>query len=287
MHLRLIAVLSVMLVLSGARDVQASGDVLLPSDSKDSAPNLGLVPSERAPAATDSNPSSGSDAGNTKDATTQDTGTSAKSILPSVDSAALPFTPVPAQPALANGAFSGMPTTVISEPDTSLMAAPQQPPAPPPNLSPQEAKIYAAAMSNLKTPYSLAVGFATTSVWGPGDIAEVNNHLGIDRASVTSLCRLSLGGMLLTSKQPYAFESGLSPHANVSYDGTITNATIHIQALCNKVPLPPNKGIVIQIGDKYTVPLGSVTCPPPPYTNVLKQLIILYAGNGGGECKYQ
>jgi hypothetical protein len=282
MRLRLIAVISMMLLLIvPCGGIYASDGVLLPPDSKSGAPNLGLVPSEPAPApaAVDSPHTDISKESNANDQP------SAKSILPSIEPARLPYTPVPAQVAPANGEFA-MPTTVVREPDMSTMPPPQ-PLTIPANLSPEEAKVFAEAANNLKTPYTLSVGFAANSVWGLGDIDEVSNHLGIDKSKVTSLCRMSLGGILLTNKRPYAFETGLAPRASVNYDGTITNTTIHVQALCGTVPLPPNKGIVIQIGDKYAVALGGVTCPPPPYTNALKQLIVLYNGNGAGECKYQ
>jgi hypothetical protein len=251
-------------------EVQAAGDVLLPSDS--SAPNLGLSPTVEKK----------SDA--TKQAPPAVPSEAPSAALPSLSSEPMPYTPIPKTPAVDTS--GGLPTTVLKQPDLSTMAVPDTPPAAPANMTPENAKIYEEAIETLKTPYAVNVAFADKSAWGADDVAKVTSMLGIAKDKVQSLCHLSLGGILTTDKRPYVFEMGMQPQTTVKYNGALTGANLNAKALCALVPLPPNKGMVIQMGEKYVVNLGIATCAPPAGM-AAKRLLVLYKGGGTGECQFQ
>jgi hypothetical protein len=256
-----------MLFCAGAR---AAGDVLLPSDSN--APNMGLSPTvEKKPdTAKQEPPAEPSEAPPT--------------ALPSLSSEPLSYTPIPKTPAVDTS--GGLSTTVLKQPDLSTMTIPDMPPAAAANMSPENAKIYEAAVEGLKTPYAVNVAFADKSAWGTDDVVKVTTTLGIAKDKVQSLCHLSLGGLVTTDKRPYVFEMGMQPQTTVKYNGAITGANIHVSALCALVSLPPNKGMIVQMGEKYVVSLGVATCAQPAGM-AAKRLLVLYKGGGTGECQFQ
>jgi hypothetical protein len=125
-------------------------------------------------------------------------------------------------------------------------------------------------------------------MWGPQDIDTVNQVLHIAKDQVPKICRLSLIGTLRsdTEQSSYPFNMG-STYSNVIvyYDGKSSGINILARALCDRVPLPPNSGLIMQSGDKYSVLINTTQCPPPPASG--QTLVFKYAGNGGASCVYQ
>jgi hypothetical protein len=123
------------------------------------------------------------------------------------------------------------------------------------------------------------------SVWGKNDLANINRSLGIDKDKAAKICHLSINGSVETSEglSPFSMNPNVM-HTLVRYGGTPSGIILMLQAMCETVPLPPNKGYVTQVGDKYSVFLHRVTCPPPPPKTL--NIVFSYAGDGKGECHF-
>jgi len=243
----------------------AAGNVLMPSDnSSDGTGSLGLVPQEKPPAPQTS--SGGSAPANDGQSSNQpgpilpnDMGSmdGGQQTAPPVPAAG-GYTPIPpaAQP------FAGMATHVI------------QMPVPTGN----------PAQGNLAGSLTLTV--ADKYLWGPFDVMTVNRSLGIPSDQIPAHCHLSVNGNADSDAGTYPFDTGLTHmQAPIGYAGIVKEINVRPMAVCDLVPLPPNAGYVLQTGDKYTVPLGQVTCPPPP--RGAQRLVFQYAGNSKGQCAYQ
>lgn len=238
------------------QQARAAGDVLLPSDNGSNTstlPNLGLVPTpdtsaaKTVPAAPDTNQAQ-----------------KPESLLPSLLPAQTPRqTPMP--PATAANLAVMM---AASKPSTPTKVVQMPPPSPPDTTLPNSVGI---DISNY--------------VWGPSDVAAIKTRLGIPPDQVTAHCHLGLDGSVLSDKGYYPFDTGFSPHAELKYDGQLKEIAVRAEALCDLVPLPPNSGYVIQMGDKYAVMLRQIDCPPPPLSP--QHIVFQYAGSGKGQCLYQ
>lgn len=235
------AVLGVLMAGTMAFNAHATGDVLVPSNdsSSSNAPNLGLVPES-------SQPSPSSSQLHTPPAP------ASVSVLPQMQSENpyedgltrnLPYTPSPtgaASPQVATAVAAAMKTQVMKLPDSSAQL---QPPA-----------------ENL--PNSVAI--ETDARWTPGDIQKVSDQLGIVPKQVTSLCKFSVKGYVVSDKGNVPYDAGTASHITVKYDGKAVMAILATMALCStNIQLPPNKGTIMQIGDYYAVPLGSGSCQLP------------------------
>jgi hypothetical protein len=125
-------------------------------------------------------------------------------------------------------------------------------------------------------------------VWGPQDIDTVTHTLHIAPENIQKSCRLSITGMLHSDSEQgtYTFDMGATlSNVTVFYDGKPSSITIIARAMCDTVPLPPNAGMVLQVGDKYTAFIATTECPPPPPN--AQTLTFKYAGNGHTDCVYK
>jgi len=125
-------------------------------------------------------------------------------------------------------------------------------------------------------------------MWGPKDVDTINKAFHIPGEQVPKACRLSLTGSLQSDSEQayYPFDMGATlSEVTVFYDGKPSGIDIIARAMCDAVPLPPNSGLIIQVGDKYTTYIAHAQCPPPP-PNV-QTLTLKYAGNGKTDCVYQ
>ena len=115
-------------------------------------------------------------------------------------------------------------------------------------------------------PNRLQIQIAEKYHWSADDALTVQNALGIEPAAMPQHCRLSAAGMARSNSGQgvYAFDLGMMPGTLLSYDGTLTNISLRLHALCDRVPLPPTARYVIQVGDKYSVSLPSIPCDKPP-----------------------
>ncbi|MGE3623096.1 MAG: hypothetical protein AB7H77_04380 [Bdellovibrionales bacterium] len=139
---------------------------------------------------------------------------------------------------------------------------------------------------SLGLPYNFNVEIADKYTWGPQDTRLINRDLGIPADQVAKFCHLSIAGMVQTDTGPYAFDTGpIRPAATARYDGKLSGINITARAMCDKVNLPPYSGLILQVGDKYSIYLGQTVCPPPPAN--LQTLVYTYAGNGKGACIYR
>lgn len=134
-------------------------------------------------------------------------------------------------------------------------------------------------------PGSLSINIPDKYVWGPQDIENIGRRLGLGPDQISAHCHLSANGMALTDKGLYTFDTGYSPHGDLAYDGKISSFSVRLAALCDMLPLPPNAGYIIQVNDKYSIPLRQVTCPPPPPG--AHGVVVHYLGNGNGQCELQ
>ena len=109
----------------------------------------------------------------------------------------------------------------------------------------------------------------------------VNQSLHIARDQVPKLCHVSLIGMLISDSiaSGYTFDLGATlSSAMIYYEGKASSVNIMVRALCDRVPLPPNSGAIMQVGDKYSVFLNNTICSPPASNG--QTLTFKYAGNG-------
>lgn len=121
--------------------------------------------------------------------------------------------------------------------------------------------------------------------WLPSDARLVHQRLGIPENSVPSMCVVHYDGQIITNKGIYTMDFAGLPRSEGKYDGTITAVMVKKSALCNASQLPDNLGIVMQMGDKYFVSMGAMTCQPPQSSASL--LAISNDGEHGTNCRYQ
>jgi hypothetical protein len=123
-------------------------------------------------------------------------------------------------------------------------------------------------------------------MWGPDDTAKIYENLSIPANQVSKYCRLSAFGTLISDSGGYAFNADATqPQTALRYGGKPSGLNVMAQAMCDTVPLPPNAGTVLQVGDKYVVFISQIQCPPPAAG--AQSLVFQYAGNGKGQCVYQ
>jgi hypothetical protein len=148
---------------------------------------------------------------------------------------------------------------------------------------PQQAD-YDSSLSTL-LPKSIGVSIEDAQ-WGADDLAAVNRSLSIPVEQVAKNCQIAFSGTLTSSTGGYMFDTGASQNqATLHFDGTPRSMNLMTKALCNTIPLPPNAGTVLQVGDKYVVSMGSSDCPPPP--SGAQSMVVQYSGNGKSQCNYQ
>jgi len=261
--LRLIAALAALTFgLSCQQTAYAAGNVLLPDDDTSHAmPGLGLGPTAK--------PSPEKPAATPPSESTAPKNTNSENILPAVNparvSTPLPQTPARPPPPPTNTATQfRLPTRVIEMPlPESIINS-----------------------SDSDWPNNLTLKIADKYVWGTFDTSTINSNLGIAPAQIPARCHLSASGIATGDEGYFAFDTGIAhSETPIRYAGAIKNITLQPRAVCDRIALPPNSGYVFQIGDKYTVSLGQVSCPPPP--EKAKDLIFSYAGDGKGQCSYR
>jgi hypothetical protein len=175
-------------------------------------------------------------------------------------------------------------------PQTSGQDMPAMPPVPPTTNETRVLK-----MPALAPPMSTAGGMKANSVtieaeggWNPSSVKRVSDQLGIPADKVASTCQQSLGGIIVTDKGSSSFYSNGSTHALGSYDGQIKNLMISPIILCNTTfPVPPNRGVILQEGDKYLVNPGLITCHLPANMGTPSKILITGGPGGTVVCKPQ
>lgn len=279
----------------------ATGNVLLPSEASgggDSRPNLGLSPAKPSPAAPASPPTAAAAAAKGQ--------ANAPESFPALPPLRVPPPTVTEVPPIPKSPDSEAAPPVNASAAADLLAkfAPTKetpiPSMPPPTVTSSGSTtiIKTASMPSLSAMMPnmeslgikmsrLNVTISNQSVWGPADIGKISDQLGIAPGKVPETCLLSLRGTLITSESAATFDTGAKGKDETLYIGTISNMYATVLALCPaNGPVPPGKGIIQQVGDKYVVQLGFGSCPPrtaaPP-----TELIIHYAGNGQAKCEYQ
>lgn len=252
----------------------AAGNVLLPSASSSSdgstasLPNLGL--SASTPSTDTAAPTDLPAMTVTKPALPPATvkSTVAPTQTPSTAPAEQPTIEIPPIAPITDSDVRGLPpgtvpTRVIHQPDASAMPA----------------------ASNAGAPNSLTIGFSPRSYFGARDAAEIGNKLGISRDQISASCYLSVGGVVQTDKGSSVIAAGLSPQVTVHYAGTIKSYMIGAQAMCvagNN--LPPGSGFIVEIGNRFVVPLQQINCAAPNRQS--STLTLTYNGNNGTQCVY-
>lgn len=284
-------------LISAPFQANATGNVLLPSTSSgndDRQPNLGLVPQIKpAPTAPTT-------------ATPQAQATDAPAPAPTLQTAAPTVSIVPpssnAEPApAANASTAAALLSKLLPPQQTSMPAAQQPsiarsgstiiiksttpPALPTQfqISPELQKYLPASMQMSR----LTISLSNRSVWGPSDIINISDKLGMPQKQVTETCILSLQGVVSASKSTTTFNTGSNGTGEAQYNGAINKIHAQMSALCPATTqVPSGKGVINQLDDKYVIRLGAGSCSPsqssPP-----TQLTVTYAGNGRAQCDFQ
>lgn len=251
---RLVAAVAFLALGTLCPQAYASGNVLVPSDD---APAPDQAQSPPANESSDTAP-----------------------VLP----AALDTAPTPAPDSDAAAAPVPAPAQNYSPVPDSLAAT--MPPPKPPQVIQMPDMTSIAPDSGL--PYSLAIAIPDQYRWSYNDMSAIQNILGIGPDAVPQHCRLSANGMLQSSSDMgvYPFDLGRTNRMLVPYDGALRSVSIFMHALCDMVPLPPSASNVMQVGDKYFVPLfSSISCEPPPPS--VRQVSIQYSNTGEGKCVYE
>lgn len=158
---------------------------------------------------------------------------------------------------------ANMPTTVVKSPDMAEL------------LKSQEG-----------LPDSIDVSVDSTKLSG-SNAKFVTTQLGI--ANPASSCHLSVGGYVQATKDSQTgmsvFDLGLENHGTAKYDGKISQVIAMVRALCDMTqPLPPNKGVVLQVGDKYAASLSAARCTPPA-SGTPHKILITIPTNGAPKCQ--
>ena len=287
------AVALIFSVATGSVALAGTG-VLLPSGNDRAKATMGLAPqSSPSKDSSDATPPPSSKQNGANNAAPLPPAPTAAATTPSVDTNGLlssirnkllPFlspnkkaavTPPNYTSAMSPGSMSlylphiSMPTMVIKVPTTDP-AILQDPNAPP-------------------LPHAMTVGFADRPVWGPVDLENVNDHLGIPTQQVNSTCNMSVSGFAATSVQNgfYLFDTGGASSTTLRYDGAVRMITARIEALCALVDLPSDRGYVVQKGDKYSVNLSALQCQIPASLTAPQKMLVYYAGNGSSQCRFQ
>jgi hypothetical protein len=128
----------------------------------------------------------------------------------------------------------------------------------------------------------------SVGTWSPMEIKVISDQLSIPGNRVGALCQPMITGVLLAQKSPATFVVDAELHTETKYDGRLMGVAISKGALCSStIPLPQNKGMVFQVGDKFAVPLGDGTCPAPKNIETPHHLSIGTDSNGVLQCVYQ
>jgi len=140
-----------------------------------------------------------------------------------------------------------------------------------------------APKSDGRPGHDLSIDIDESSKLGNGDLAGVKRTLGFSPNDAQKHCHISVSGMVVTDKASIPYQ--MSPHLMhtiIRVDGKPSSIVILSAAVCDMLPLPDNHGMVMQLGDKYLVPLQSVSCGPPP--EQAQRFDIKYSGDGNAKC---
>ncbi len=124
--------------------------------------------------------------------------------------------------------------------------------------------------------------------WNLESAKRVSDQLGIPVNQVPVACHISAGGTFITDQGIVKFDTAGSNHAVAQYGGQImANASFMPVALCHAPnSLPPNRGIVMQVGDNYMVLLRGGGCTAPTGASA-SRILISSATNSPWQCVFQ
>ncbi len=237
--------------------VQATGNVLLPPTDGSNGnrpvinPYIPEQPKETPDASTTTSP-------------TVDTSKDTTSVTaPSSD----------AQPQLQYGQFTPIPGSVD---------------AGPPRINPgSPTTVVAIALddNDPRLPHRMDISVDPSSRWSQEDLLKISRTLSYAPETVQTHCYIAGKGYINSDINSYGFLTDRNLNTQTRFDGTAENVSVFIQSMCDMLPLPPNLGNVIQIGDKYAVGMTSVSCPIPGGKG--HHVVIQYAGDNLGRCVVQ
>jgi hypothetical protein len=144
------------------------------------------------------------------------------------------------------------------------------------------------AQTSKNLPNSLVISFSDKSSFGAKDLEEIGSKLGLNSKEIPSSCTLSTQGILKTDKDTYIMGGGLSPKVTVRYDGVIKDFILRAQALClvKGDPPTPESGFLVEINDRFVVPLQQINCEGLANRKI-SNLTITYNGSGTSPCAYK
>ena len=279
---------------------RASDDVLLPSNSGSGAgmPNLGLDAAPPQSVSDKAATSSGQPPAKTAQPALDNTAASPDGPATILDNAgSLDESATTPQPVF-NQAVGNQtppeptvppplqPSDIVSSPVSAQERAKLPPGEIPTTIIHQPVATDASDQSGAALPHKLTVTISKRSIFGATDVQKIGAKLGLRRRDIFSSCILAAQGVMQTDKGTYLLVGQASPQAEVNYDGMIRNYMMTGVALCAaKAPLPPGSGFLTEIGDRFSIPLQAIHCPPPD--RQVTGLTITYDGSDTSQCDYQ
>jgi len=140
----------------------------------------------------------------------------------------------------------------------------------------------------LKLPKKLTISFSEKSTADKRDLFFIKKKLGLLAEEVADACYLGPFGYLMTTEDRYRLGRGLNNEPAVYYAGDIRGLSLRTQAYCRvKGKIPRTILPLVEIEDRFVLPLQAVNCKPPANGEV-SELIITYRGSKQkAECVYQ
>jgi hypothetical protein len=281
----LIATFFFLSLASTPQFAQAAGNVLLPSTPSDLGLGGSTAPSQ------DSSGNSGATAPTQPVLMPSETSSSQSPALSGVTlpselsgttsakSTATRSTPAPDE------AVPAMPTVTLTMPNNAKAAKHLPPGSLPTMVIHQSDSSDMLAQAQKDLPYTLTISMSDKSIFGAKDAQEIQNKLGISSNKDASSCILTVRGIMRTDKGVYPLSGKATSQVNVNYDGIIKSYLMSGRALCTvSGELPAGSGLLTEIGDRYSIPLQSITCPAPK--RQVTTLTITYDGSGTSQCVY-
>jgi hypothetical protein len=123
--------------------------------------------------------------------------------------------------------------------------------------------------------------------WVPIETRVITNSLGIPPNQIPANCQPMIMGIAMADKVPATFVVDGSLHAEAKYDGKIMGLTLSKGALCNANGAHPSQqGVIVQMGNKYMIPLGNGLCRLPENITSPRRIRITTADDGSLQCRF-
>jgi len=148
-------------------------------------------------------------------------------------------------------------------------------------------EIPSVEMNDKKLKKQISVLSVSNYIWGENDIKRITRTLGYKRNDIPKYCQLKHVVTVNTDDTFYKDDLWGGSTTSIKYGGDITYFDFKSVAVCYPPKSLPSKGgIIVRLGDKYTIQLtGGSKCKPTK--TYLNKVMTKYIGNGEVKCLFK